>query len=80
VLDRDPTLHRWVAHRWLSLACLDPEAPVLWPWELGAGGAPAMTRYRPEQAAPRSRGDSLAWYVGRRGHLPVARIVAEPSL
>jgi hypothetical protein len=69
LLERDANLRRLVDHRWLHLACLDPESRSL--FEIDAAGA---RRYEPEQRLATVSGTSLTHYRGRRGPLPFATI------
>jgi uncharacterized protein YbcC (UPF0753/DUF2309 family) len=79
VVRENAGLERIVRNRWIWLACLDPESGAL--WELRSSG---FVRYEPEHALPSVRGDSAAWYQGKRGFLPPVAIVprdsAEPVL
>jgi hypothetical protein len=69
------TIERLVRHRWIWLACLDPESGTL--WELRDAG---LVRHTPEHALPVISGDSAAWYQGKRGFLPPVAIRREPTL
>jgi uncharacterized protein len=73
VVDGDPAIERLVRHRWIWLACLDPDSGTL--WELRATG---FVAYTPEHALAVVAGGSAVWYQGKRGFLPPVAIVAEP--
>jgi len=70
VLQNAAAIDRLVRHRWLWLACLDPESGAL--WERRSEGFVARTAERP---LPVVTGDSAAWYQGKRGFLPPVAIV-----
>ena len=74
VVQGNPGIERLVKNRWLWLACLDAGSGML--WELRSTGFVAHTATRP---LPIVAGGSAAWYQGKRGFLPPAAIVAEPS-
>jgi hypothetical protein len=68
-------IRRLVSNRWVWLACLDGDSGAL--WELGPGG---FVAYAPHQPLGLVRGDSMAWYHGKRGFLPpVAIAPASPG-
>jgi uncharacterized protein YbcC (UPF0753/DUF2309 family) len=69
VVEADPAIERLVRHRWIWLACLDPESGAL--WELHAAGFVAHTT---EHALAVVEGESAAWYQGKRGFLPPVAI------
>jgi hypothetical protein len=74
VVADNPAIHRLVHNRWIWLACLDPGSGAL--WELRRTGFVAHT---PEHALAVVRGDSAAWYQGKRGFLPPVAILQEAS-
>ncbi|HYN09810.1 MAG TPA: DUF2309 domain-containing protein [Vicinamibacterales bacterium] len=74
VVQDNPDVDRLVRNRWIWLACLDAASDTL--WELRSSGFVQRT---PDQALPVVRGDSTAWYQGKRGFLPPATIVPDPS-
>jgi uncharacterized protein YbcC (UPF0753/DUF2309 family) len=69
VVDANPAIERLVGHRWIWLACLDPESGAL--WELSAAGFVAHTT---EHALAVVEGESATWYQGKRGFLPPVEI------
>jgi uncharacterized protein YbcC (UPF0753/DUF2309 family) len=69
VVEADSAIERLVRHRWIWLACLDPESGTL--WELRANG---FVEHRPEHTLPLVTGESAAWYQGKRGFLPPVAI------
>jgi hypothetical protein len=69
VVEANPAIERLVGHRWIWLACLDPESGAL--WELSAAGFVAHTT---EHALAVVEGESAAWYQGKRGFLPPVAI------
>jgi uncharacterized protein YbcC (UPF0753/DUF2309 family) len=75
VVDGNPMIERLVRHRWIWLACLDPESGGL--WELRASGFVAHT---PEHALAVVAGGSAAWYQGKRGFLPPVALQREPPV
>jgi hypothetical protein len=75
VLLANPAIERLVRHRWVWLACLDPDTGAL--WELRATG---FVPYTAEHALASVAGGSAAWYQGKRGFLaPVAIVPAAPA-
>jgi uncharacterized protein YbcC (UPF0753/DUF2309 family) len=75
VVDANPTIERLVRHRWIWLACLDPDSGRL--WELRTTG---FVAHAPEHALAVVAGDSATWYAGKRGFLPPVAILREPPL
>jgi uncharacterized protein YbcC (UPF0753/DUF2309 family) len=69
ILRQDRALSRMVRNRWAFFACLDPHSS-----ELSEIGPEGLARHRPEHPVPLAKGDSRAYYRGRRGHLPFARL------
>jgi uncharacterized protein YbcC (UPF0753/DUF2309 family) len=72
VVQAHPAIERLVANRWIWLACLDPESGAL--WELRAAG---FVAHATQHALALVRGDSMAWYQGKRGFLPPVAIVPD---
>ena len=70
----NPEIDRLVSHRWIWLACLDPQSGAL--WELRGGD---FVRHMPDHALPIVTGTSASWYQGKRGFLPPVDIVPEPE-
>jgi len=71
----NPAIERLVRNRWIWLACLDAQSGAL--WEQRPDG---FVSYTPEHALAVVRGDSAAWYQGKRGFLaPVAIVPAPPQ-
>jgi uncharacterized protein YbcC (UPF0753/DUF2309 family) len=66
----NPPIDRLVRHRWIWLACLDPQSGAL--CELRPGG---FVPHTSEHALPLVAGDSATWYQGKSGFLPPAAIV-----
>jgi uncharacterized protein YbcC (UPF0753/DUF2309 family) len=67
-IDAHPAIARLQRHRWIWLACLEPESSDLWLLEAGR-----FVRHAPEHALPIVVGESATWYEGKRGYLaPVA--------
>jgi len=75
VLQQNPAIDRLVRNRWIWLACLDPDAGVV--WELRSSG---FVQYTPEHTLPPIIGDSAAWYDGKRGFLSPVSIVPPGAL
>jgi uncharacterized protein YbcC (UPF0753/DUF2309 family) len=73
VIEASPTIERLVRHRWIWLACLDPDTGRL--WELRATG---FLEHAPEHALAAVAGQSAAWYQGKRGFLAPVAILPEP--
>jgi hypothetical protein len=71
IVKANPSIDRLVSHRWIWLACLDPESDRL--WELRHG---RFVRHTAEHPLPIVTGDSATWYQGKRGFLPPVHIVA----
>jgi uncharacterized protein YbcC (UPF0753/DUF2309 family) len=65
VVEANLAIARLVQHRWIWLACLDPESGAL--SELRANG---FVAHRSEHSLPVVTGESAAWYQGKRGFLP----------
>jgi hypothetical protein len=74
VIAASPTLTRLFTHRWLYLACLDPESKRV--WEHGPNG---FEEQAAERALASVRGSSRTVYQGKRGHLPFTRIIAKSA-
>ena len=70
VLQDNPAIDRLVRHRWMWLACLDPESDTL--WELQSTG---FVRRTPEHTPAIISGESATWYQGKRGFVPPATIL-----
>jgi uncharacterized protein YbcC (UPF0753/DUF2309 family) len=68
-VEANPAIERLVRHRWIWLACLDPQSGAL--WERRAAGFVAHTT---EHALAVVEGESAAWYQGKRGFLPPVAI------
>lgn len=73
VVKDNPAIERLVRNRWIWLACLDPQSGVL--WEQRPDG---FVAYTPQHALAVVRGDSAAWYQGKRGFLAPVAIVPTP--
>jgi hypothetical protein len=71
VVHGNPTIERLVRNRWIWLACLEPDSGTL--YELRATD---FVIHAPEQALAAVKGDSAAWYQGKRGFLPPVAIVS----
>jgi uncharacterized protein YbcC (UPF0753/DUF2309 family) len=69
VVEANQAIQRLVRHRWIWVACFDPESGTL--WELRASG---FVAHSPEHALAVVTGDSAAWYQGKRGFLPPVAI------
>jgi hypothetical protein len=74
VVSNNPAIERLVRNRWIWLACLDAASGAL--WELRRAG---FVPHPPAHALTVVRGDSSAWYQGKRGFLPPVAIVPGPS-
>jgi uncharacterized protein YbcC (UPF0753/DUF2309 family) len=74
VLQDNPAIERLVRHRWIWIACLDPDSSVLSEWR-----PTGFVRHLPEHVLSVVTGESSDWYQGKRGFLPPAAIVP-PSL
>ncbi len=74
VVETNPTFERLVRHRWMWLACLDPEFGTL--WEFGPTGFAPHTS---EHALAAVAGGSVAWYEGKRGFLAPVTILSTSS-
>jgi uncharacterized protein YbcC (UPF0753/DUF2309 family) len=70
VVEGNSHIERLVRNRWVWLACLDADSNML--WELRSTGFVAHT---PEHALAVVKGESAAWYQGKRGFLPPVAIV-----
>jgi uncharacterized protein YbcC (UPF0753/DUF2309 family) len=70
VVEANPNIERLVRNRWVWLASLDPESGRL--WELRSTGFVAHTA---EHTLAVVKGESAAWYQGKRGFLPPVAIV-----
>ena len=70
VVRNHPSIDQLVRHRWIWLACLDPESGAL--WEMRSTG---FVSHTPERALVEVAGPSAAWYQGKRGFLPPVSIV-----
>ncbi|HTL42994.1 MAG TPA: DUF2309 domain-containing protein [Vicinamibacterales bacterium] len=66
-------IERLVRHRWIWLACLDPDSGAL--WEFRAGD---FVSHAPEHPLAVVAGGSAAWYQGKRGFLPPVALLREP--
>jgi uncharacterized protein YbcC (UPF0753/DUF2309 family) len=74
VVESNPNVERLVRNRWVWLSSLDPESGSL--WELRSAGFVARAA---EHALAVVKGESAAWYQGKRGFLPpVAIVPADP--
>src|SRR6516165_7127366 len=62
VVHDNPAIERLVRNRWIWLACLEPGSTDL--WEMDDRG---WRRQASDQPLDRVRGDSAAWYQGKRG-------------
>jgi uncharacterized protein YbcC (UPF0753/DUF2309 family) len=83
VVEANPTIERLVRHRWIWLACLDADSGTV--WELRTPGSSAeasatvdFVPHAPEHPLAVVKGESAAWYQGKRGFLPPVAIVREP--
>jgi hypothetical protein len=74
IVKANPSIDRLVSHRWIWLACLDPESDRL--WELRHG---RFVRHRAEHPLAIVMGDSATWYQGKRGFLPPVHIVPDAA-
>jgi uncharacterized protein YbcC (UPF0753/DUF2309 family) len=74
VVRSNQAIERLVRNRWIWLACLDPDAGVL--WELRDAEFLAQPVVDP---LPSVAGDSAAWYQGKRGFLRPVSIVRGPE-
>ncbi|MBI3554537.1 MAG: DUF2309 domain-containing protein [Elusimicrobia bacterium] len=74
VLAVQPDLRGLLERRWLFAACLDPDSGALWLRE-----ADGYRPWRPEKALAAVAEGSLAWYGGKRGHLPIAEVMGAAS-
>jgi len=75
VVAGNPAVERLVHNRWIWLACLDP----------GSGAVSELRRtgfvaHLPSHALAVIKGDSAAWYQGKRGFLPPVAIVQQASV
>jgi uncharacterized protein YbcC (UPF0753/DUF2309 family) len=74
VVEANPHIERLVRNRWVWLASLDQDSGRL--WELRSTGFVAHSAEHPLAVV---RGESAAWYQGKRGFLPpVALVPAGP--
>jgi hypothetical protein len=71
VVEANPEIERLVRNRWVWLASLDPKSGRV--WELRSTGFVAHVA---EHALAFVKGESAAWYQGKRGFLPPVAIVA----
>jgi hypothetical protein len=69
-VESNPNIERLVRNRWVWLASLDAESGRL--WELRTTG---FVAHAAEHALAVVRGESAAWYQGKRGFLPPVAIV-----
>jgi hypothetical protein len=69
-LGQHPGIERLVRHRWLFLACLDPESGTV--AEFRGGG---FVPHTPQAGLAAVMGDSSVWYGGKRGFLPPVAIL-----
>ncbi|MDE1977356.1 MAG: DUF2309 family protein, partial [Elusimicrobia bacterium] len=74
VLKRLPDIRGLLDRRWMFAACLEPRSQALWLREK-EGYRP----WTPEAPLAAVVGDSFSWYSGKRGHLPIAEIIAPPA-
>jgi uncharacterized protein YbcC (UPF0753/DUF2309 family) len=72
VVEANPDIERLVRNRWVWLASFDPESGRV--WELRSTGFVAHVA---EHALNFVKGESAAWYQGKRGFLPPVAIVAD---
>jgi uncharacterized protein YbcC (UPF0753/DUF2309 family) len=70
VVQANPDIERLARNRWVWLACFDTDSNTL--WELTATG---FVPHTPGHSLAVVAGESSAWYQGKRGFLPPARIV-----
>jgi uncharacterized protein YbcC (UPF0753/DUF2309 family) len=73
VLDANPAIARLVRHRWIWIACLEPNAGVV--AELEPVGFVEHTARHPLHII---HGESAAWYRGKSGFLPPVAIGPPP--
>jgi uncharacterized protein YbcC (UPF0753/DUF2309 family) len=69
-----PAIERLVLNRWIWLASLDPDSGAL--WELRAD---EFVAHAPHQSLTVVKGDSMAWYQGKRGFLPPVALAADAA-
>ncbi|MBS2036443.1 DUF2309 domain-containing protein [bacterium] len=69
LLQRRPDLERWVTHRWIKLACLDPENQRLWRWESGQ-----WQEHEPGQQPLPHVEHSSDWFLRKRQHLDFVEV------
>jgi hypothetical protein len=74
VVRQSEMLSRLVRNRWLFLASLAPDEPVIHDF---ASGAPSL--HVPQQPLTVVPGPSSNWFRGKRGHLGFVRIEREPA-
>jgi len=74
VVEADPNIGRLVRNRWVWLASLDAESGRL--WELRSSG---FVAHHAEHALAVVKGESAAWYQGKRGFLPPVAIAGADS-
>ncbi len=79
VLERLPVVKNMVANRWIQLVSWHPETGGLALQETSAAGGIAFVPYVPESEAIPVASSSAAWYRGRRGNVPPARLTAQRS-
>ena len=70
IIEGNANIGRLVRNRWIWLACLDPQSGALWELE-----STRFVQHRPEHPLVVMRGESAAWYQGKRGFLPPVAIV-----
>jgi uncharacterized protein YbcC (UPF0753/DUF2309 family) len=75
VVEANPHIERLVRNRWVWLASLDQDSGRL--WELRSTGFVAHSAEHPLAVV---RGESAAWYQGKRGFLPPVAIVPAAPL
>jgi hypothetical protein len=75
VVEANPSIERLVRNRWVWLASLDQDSGRL--WELRSTGFVAHSAEHPLAVV---RGESAAWYQGKRGFLPPVAIVPAAPL
>jgi uncharacterized protein len=74
VVQANPYIERLVRNCWVWLSCFDTDSNTL--WELSNTG---FVPHAPGHPLAVVAGESRAWYQGKRGFLPPARIVPEYS-
>jgi uncharacterized protein YbcC (UPF0753/DUF2309 family) len=69
LLERRPDLKRWVTHRWIKLAALDPSSQRMWRWESGH-----WQEHEPGQQPLTHVEHSSDWFMHKRQHLDFVEV------